>query len=508
MRADGRLATPVLLLIGSFAYLLTGIALPLGLYDEGFELTAAMRILGGQLPYRDFWFVYAPGEPYLLAGLFRVFGPSVIAARVMDTALRALLALAAWSVARRLAPRGAAFAAWLVVALWLGPQGFYRIPIFSYPVVPALLAVMASVLCLLPMLGRDERRVGPFVSAGLCAGIAMLFRQDFGAYAVAAEGGMLALLAASRRRAWIGVVGFAVGVATIVAPVAAVLVSVIEPAELVHSLFVWPAVVLPLTRALPYPVPSLDTAPFYLPLLVCVAGLATGAVRLRRGDADAWQLLVPAVLGVVLFNHSRVRPGAPHFIATFIVALPVGAAVVGRGLAATRRIAVATAAAALAGLALFMAPLARARPVSSATASPEHGLPRARGIPVEADQAAAARWVRERVPKREPIFVAMPRHDRFVLNDASLYFLAGRDCATYYHEMDPGSATTLPAQTRMIEELERRGVRYVVIFSGFEGIIEPNASAVSSGVHALDDFLRGGFAPQAEFGRYTVWRKR
>ena len=504
----GRLATPAVLLIASFAYLLTGIALPLGLFDEGLELTAAMRILGGEVPYRDFWFVYAPGEPYLLAGLFRVFGPSVMGARVMDTALRALLALATWAVARRLAPGGVAFAAWLAVTLWLGPQGFYRIPIFSYPVVPALLVVMASMLCLLPTLGRDERRVSMFGSVGLCAGIAALFRQDFGLYALAVEGGVLAVLTASRRRGWIGLVGFAVGVTAIVGPVAAWLVAVIERADLVHSLFVWPAVVQPAVRGLPYPAPSLDTAPFYLPLLVCVAGLAVGAVRLCRGDADAWELLVPAILGVAFLNHSRMRPDAPHFLSTFVVALPVGAALVARGIAATRGIALATAAAALAGLALITVPLARARPVSSATASPDHGLPRARGIPVEADQAATARWIRERVPKREPIFVGMPRHDRLVLNDASFYFLAGRDCASYYHQMDPGSATTLPAQTRMIADLERRGVRYVVIFSGFEGIIEPNASAVSSGVHALDDFLRRRFAPEVEFGRYAVWRKR
>ena len=118
----GRLVTATGILIASFAYLLTGVGLPLGLFDEGFELTAAMRILRGEVPYRDFWFLYAPGEPYMLAGLFSVFGQSVMTARVLDTALRALLALAVWAAARRLAPRGAALVAWLVVTLWLGPR--------------------------------------------------------------------------------------------------------------------------------------------------------------------------------------------------------------------------------------------------------------------------------------------------------------------------------------------------------------------------------------------------
>src|SRR5262249_438045 len=64
------------LFAATFAYLLTGIRLPLGLFDEGFELYGAVRVLAGEVPYRDFWYVYPPGELYVLAGLFAVVGPS------------------------------------------------------------------------------------------------------------------------------------------------------------------------------------------------------------------------------------------------------------------------------------------------------------------------------------------------------------------------------------------------------------------------------------------------
>lgn len=36
--------------------------------------TAAIRILEGQIPYRDFWTLYAPGSFYLDALLFKLFG--------------------------------------------------------------------------------------------------------------------------------------------------------------------------------------------------------------------------------------------------------------------------------------------------------------------------------------------------------------------------------------------------------------------------------------------------
>jgi hypothetical protein len=39
----------------------------IGPHDEGLVLQAANRMADGQLPYRDFWWNYGPGEPVLLA---------------------------------------------------------------------------------------------------------------------------------------------------------------------------------------------------------------------------------------------------------------------------------------------------------------------------------------------------------------------------------------------------------------------------------------------------------
>ncbi len=52
--------------------------------DEGLMLQAASRIADGEVPYRDFWWFYPPGQPYLLAGLWKLFG--AVAARLADPA--------------------------------------------------------------------------------------------------------------------------------------------------------------------------------------------------------------------------------------------------------------------------------------------------------------------------------------------------------------------------------------------------------------------------------------
>src|SRR6202030_815242 len=54
-------------------------------HDEGLMLQAGSRIASGQWPYRDFWTNYPPGQPLVLAGLQLVFGPSLLAWRVLRT---------------------------------------------------------------------------------------------------------------------------------------------------------------------------------------------------------------------------------------------------------------------------------------------------------------------------------------------------------------------------------------------------------------------------------------
>ncbi|MBE3145286.1 MAG: hypothetical protein IMZ61_15415, partial [Planctomycetes bacterium] len=47
-------------------------------YDEGFAMFGSTRVLNGDVPYKDFWAIYPPGQFYILAGIIKIFGSNLL----------------------------------------------------------------------------------------------------------------------------------------------------------------------------------------------------------------------------------------------------------------------------------------------------------------------------------------------------------------------------------------------------------------------------------------------
>ena len=85
--------------------------------DEGIVLQGAVRVLHGQVPYRDFFSFYTPGSYYLYAVLFGIFGASIQVARAVLLVYAALFAWITYMLARRASSRRASAMAALLLAL-------------------------------------------------------------------------------------------------------------------------------------------------------------------------------------------------------------------------------------------------------------------------------------------------------------------------------------------------------------------------------------------------------
>jgi hypothetical protein len=115
-------------------------------YDEGIVLTASMRVAAGQLPHRDFYAIYGPAQFYILAGLYRLFGESVLVERLLDLFFRALLVASVYTVASSYFRRSVAACASLATLAWLfglyfGSAGSAVIPVSSFKVISTALII-------------------------------------------------------------------------------------------------------------------------------------------------------------------------------------------------------------------------------------------------------------------------------------------------------------------------------------------------------------------------------
>ena len=252
-------------------------------HDEGLMLQAGARIVSGQWPYRDFWTNYPPGQPLVLAGLQEVFGPSLLAWRVLRTITDASVALLAYRLARRRAPETYALLAWLAAA------GAMAFPTGPGPNPPALALALGALLVV-------PRR--PLVGGAL-AGLACLFRFEIGIAAVI--GMLLEAPRGTRVRA-----GAAAAICALVSLAPFFLAA---PGAMLHDTFGFYAIQdlqrLPFPLHFDGPVRPSKLIEFYIPLIL-VVGAALWALAIGIRIAAAGRSSVAVRSGVAAQARARV----------------------------------------------------------------------------------------------------------------------------------------------------------------------------------------------------------
>ncbi|MEA2492331.1 MAG: hypothetical protein QOJ29_242 [Thermoleophilaceae bacterium] len=473
-------------------------------FDEGLTLQAARRVADDQLPYRDFLWAYGPAHPYLLAGLFKLFGTSLLWWRIVRVLVDAGVALLVYALVRREAPMRVALVAWLTTACAMAQ------PTGANPFAPALLFTLAAVL----VASRAETRRGLLAAGALC-GLAAAWRIDFGAYALV---GAAATAAADPRTR---------GVLSRIAPVAAVCAGV---TALVYLPFVitdgpadaWRDLVgrslheghnwhLPFPlgydgRFRLWPPGSLahdlkDVLAFYEPLLLVIGVIAAVIVIVRRRLQRLPAIVGLTALGLTYIAYLLSRTDEFHstpLIVVLAAVLPLLA------LHSPMR-----AAAPLAVLLLALLAYGASNRLSALFEPPQLATVHvavADGVKAPPGEGHAieqmVRDVQRRVPAGEPIYTVTRRADLVRINDPLIYVLTDRDNPT---RQDFGLQTKAPAQRAIVTALERAKPKVIVRWSSPESTKrEPNDRGKPTGVHTLDRWLAANYRAAERFGFYEI----
>jgi hypothetical protein len=144
----GTLINSTFVFLLAYFILFFGMTLRPNIYDEGIVLTASMRVAAGQLPHRDFYAIYGPAQFYILAGLYRLFGESILVERLLDLFFRALLVASVYTVASLYFRRSVAVCTSLVTLAWL--FGLYFASAAS-AVIPVSLFNLISTALIIPV---------------------------------------------------------------------------------------------------------------------------------------------------------------------------------------------------------------------------------------------------------------------------------------------------------------------------------------------------------------------
>lgn len=153
------------------------------LNDEGIYLDGALRILRGEVPYRDFFILMGPGTFWLEALAFKAFGVSVAASRVVMIAdLTLIAACVCWLVARWTQPAYAVWVAVMTIFFVISDPGL-AVPNHRWD--SAACAMAAAMLVIV------RGRPALAFAAGVCSGFAVWITPSVALVGIALLGWLL-----------------------------------------------------------------------------------------------------------------------------------------------------------------------------------------------------------------------------------------------------------------------------------------------------------------------------
>ncbi len=530
------------LLIGiALLYFFVGLNFDLNIYDEGVGLVGAERVANGDIPYLDFFTIYAPFNYYLTVAYSMLFGASVMSPRFLVLIMFVITLAIMHRIIQKSNNNKPMFASGLVLMILLFFNPFYA---YAKPTAPA---IMFSVLALLFTINQiyeevfiwkdddsePDKKPKPLmkylVLSGVMSGFVLITRHFIGVYLLIAIASAVFFTFDIPNKQKIKAYLIVLSSASIIAiPVAVYFLINVSWDLLYNQLFYIPATVFPAYRALPWPTISnalaADTLRQQLMLLwlsvysflpVTVFLFTTGAfIKAKRNNQLTPRLkaaLPISVFALLLIMQAGVRSDAEHFIPTWLFSLL--ALFVQVDFSKLRIVYKVFFVSLILGF--IIVPLKEKADIIKNMRNPKavviKDIPRAERFIISEhwykDLSPAVNFIRKHTSRKERIFVSPVRNDMLFISDAVFYFLAERLPGTRYHELHPGISTSEPVQKEIISDLKKNNVRYIVIFKSYFNSNEPNLSSKSSGVTLLDNFIKSNYSAVKHYGHYKIMKR-
>jgi hypothetical protein len=489
------------------------------LLDEGSTAAQALRIVNGELIYRDFFTVVTPGSYYTVAWLLQIFGERLMVLRWTALVTGLLIVLVTTIVARRVMAWPFAAGAALMTTVW----GWFLVTPNYYSLQAALLALMALACYLQRARGSSEKWI---VAAGVMTGLTALVKQNVGAYAAVA---LLASIWVVRlfesrwnlRGRMRASAMFIAGICIPVVPALLLLIAAGAGPYLYESWVFYPLAKYPERFALPYPaffepLPEHGTSERWVRFVIFLPVIVYPLTAIAMIRARERQALLPiALMGLLLLLQSWPRADVAHILfglqPTFILFAyllslgarrlaatvgeppPEGGGYISRGYIGRN---VAATAVMLVPLALLLWNGYKRTDWEYANYVAHLGANRGSGvttIPIEANRIdAVTRYIAEHTAPDDPIFV--------VPWAAGFYFLTDRANPTRTDFMLFADPELYPC---LLSRLEQHPPKYVIY--GYTWDVDEKRFRDYAA--PIDRYIRSRYTIESGVDGYEIWRR-
>ncbi|HEX5284028.1 MAG TPA: hypothetical protein VFW30_07905 [Bryocella sp.] len=510
-----------------------------GVYDEGITLTGAMRVAAGQVVHRDFYYNYGLANIYVMAGLFKIFGESVLVVRVMELIEAASMVAVIYFILERFA--GRIIAAGAVIGCLLWPETLSWM---------SLCMLVSTWIIAASFQNRMSKKLAFW--GGLLAAGTLLFRYDVGIASAGAQAILILAACLLRERKPSKALREAV---TLLAPYFAGFAVVVAPLflwfwadgilpGLIYDVVIYPSKYYYAGRNLPFPhihrQNFYDIIVYVFPLLMAVIFFQivrwlTGWLRRRipEGAPPSWfgPLVSFGLIAAIMYIKALVRIGAGALFLCSAACIILGGVLI-----ASRRsfdsiskvlITVLLALFAIGGVSMRWHDLTLQREKGASMAAwflrhntqapyppfrewcnDNNAFSKGLCFFNDNDHIQAIDYIESHTKPSDTLYVGLSHHDRVIVNDNITYFATQRLPATKWSHFDPFEQNRSDIQLQMIEEFKRNQPPYIVLDSEFDNFIEPNGSSVSTGVHLLDDYIAANYLPAVTFGELQILHLR
>lgn len=468
--------------------------------DEGAVLAYSALVLEGAVPHRDFETFYGPGNLWIVAGAFEVFGTSITTERAVGLVYRLLIVFSVVSLGWRLAGAVPGALAGVIAASIAA-----REVVWAYPTYGAIGLGLLSLALALFGAGRRPggARQALLVAAGAAAGAAVLVRFDF-APAVVLSALPLALFVPRSDRWWYA--GGFVAVAGLYVP-HLVMVGAERIARVAEDLAATGE-----GRSLPIPRPWADPVYLLYPAALATAlfvAVGTLLVARKRQVLEPRVLLSLGLFVVCLFPYALSRADIFHLRPVALVPLsllPAFAVFSVRTLSSERRVQIGSTVLVTLGATWLLATrgdIQLRRPVE-----PDRIENAGRTFYVsDRSLAKAVTAVVHEADRRsrsgDTLYVGPVDLRRMNYGATYIYFLLPQlRPASYYMEMNPLTANR--EGSGLADELRRAD--WLVLTSEWDEWEEPNAS-VRFGPTDPNEVIRDFFCLRFRAGSYRLYER-